>query len=103
MSLPEYLLDLPAEEAARLIALALLDRTAEAARRLGDPTDPTALHDFRVATRRLRSCLQAYRPEIDGSVDAAAPPPPGAAGPRDRAGAATPRCTWPGSASRSRR
>ncbi|HET8833974.1 MAG TPA: CHAD domain-containing protein [Gemmatimonadales bacterium] len=68
MSLPEYLLDLPAEEAARLIALALLDRTAEAARRLLDPTDPTALHDFRVATRRLRSCLQAYRPEIDGSV-----------------------------------
>ena len=68
MSLPEYLLDLPAEEAARLIALALLDRTAEAALRLGDPTDPMALHDFRVATRRLRSCLQAYRPEIDGSV-----------------------------------
>ena len=68
MSLPEYLLDLPAEEAARLIALALLDRTAETARRLLDPTDPTALHDFRVATRRLRCCLQAYRPEIDGSV-----------------------------------
>jgi CHAD domain-containing protein/CYTH domain-containing protein len=68
VSLPEYLLDLPAEEAARLIALALLDRTAEAAQRLLDPTDPTALHDFRVATRRLRSGLQAYRPEIDGSV-----------------------------------
>jgi CHAD domain-containing protein len=68
VSLPEYLLDLPAEEAARLIALGLLDRAAEAALRLADPTDPTALHDFRVATRRLRSCLQAYRPEIDGSV-----------------------------------
>jgi CHAD domain-containing protein/CYTH domain-containing protein len=68
VSLPEYLLDLPAEEAARLIALALVDRTAETARRLLDPTDPTALHDFRVATRRLRSGLQAYRPEIDGSV-----------------------------------
>jgi len=68
VSLPEYLLDLPAEEAARLIALALLDRTADTARRLLDPTDPTALHDFRVATRRLRCCLQAYRPEIDGSV-----------------------------------
>lgn len=68
MSLPDYLLDLPAEEAARLIALALLDRTTDAARRLADPTDPTALHDFRVATRRLRSCLQAYRPEIAGSV-----------------------------------
>jgi CHAD domain-containing protein len=68
VSLPEYLLDLPAEEAARLIALALLDRTAETARRLAYPTDPMALHDFRVATRRLRSCLQAYRPEIDGSM-----------------------------------
>ena len=68
MSLPQYLLDLPAEEAARLIALALLDRTADAARRLADPTDPMALHDFRVAIRRLRSCLQAYRPEIDGSL-----------------------------------
>ena len=68
MPLPDYLLDLPAEEAARLIALAMLDRTAEAARRLADPADPLALHDFRVAIRRLRSCLQAYRPEIDGSI-----------------------------------
>lgn len=68
MPLPAYLLDLPAEEAARLIALTLLDRTADAARRLADPTDPTALHDFRVATRRLRCGLQAYRPEIDESV-----------------------------------
>jgi CHAD domain-containing protein/CYTH domain-containing protein len=68
VSLPDYLLDLPAEEAARLIALGLLDRTAETARRLTDSTDPMALHDFRVAVRRLRSGLQAYRPEIDGSV-----------------------------------
>jgi CHAD domain-containing protein/CYTH domain-containing protein len=68
VTLPDYLLDLPAEEAARLIALALLDGAAEAARRLADPTDATALHDFRVATRRLRSCLQAYRPEIGGSI-----------------------------------
>jgi CHAD domain-containing protein/CYTH domain-containing protein len=66
--LPDYLLDLPAEEAARLIALGLLDRTAETARRLTDSTDPMALHDFRVAIRRLRSGLQAYRPEIGGSV-----------------------------------
>jgi CHAD domain-containing protein/CYTH domain-containing protein len=68
VSLPDYLLDLPAEEAARLIALGLLDAAADAARRLSDRTDPMALHDFRVATRRLRSCLQAYRPEIDGSL-----------------------------------
>jgi CHAD domain-containing protein len=68
VTLPPYLLDLPAEEAARLIALELLDRTADAGRRLADPTDPMALHDFRVATRRLRSCLQGYRPELEGSV-----------------------------------
>jgi CHAD domain-containing protein/CYTH domain-containing protein len=68
VTLPHYLLDLPAEEAARLVALALLDDTADTAHRLADLTDPMALHDFRVATRRLRSCLQAYRPEIDGSV-----------------------------------
>jgi CHAD domain-containing protein/CYTH domain-containing protein len=68
VSLPDYLLDLPAEEAARLLVLALLDRTTDAARRLSDPIDPMALHDFRVATRRLRSGLQAFRPEIGGSV-----------------------------------
>src|SRR5438105_11117070 len=66
--LPDYLLDLPAEEAARLIALSLLDRSAAAAARMADPSDPQALHDFRVATRRLVACLEAYRPEIDGSV-----------------------------------
>src|SRR6266540_3230461 len=66
--LPDYLLDLPAEEAARLIALSLLDRAAAAAARMAEPSDPQALHDFRVATRRLVACLQAYRPEIDGSV-----------------------------------
>jgi CHAD domain-containing protein len=68
VSLPDYLLDLPAEEAARLIALTLLDRAAEAARRLADPTDPMALHDFRVASRRLRSNLQAYRRELAAGV-----------------------------------
>ena len=68
MPLPEYLLDLPADEAARLIALALLDGTVEAAARLANPGDAAALHDFRVATRRLRSCLQVYRPEIESSV-----------------------------------
>lgn len=68
MALPDYLLDLPAEEAARLIALDLLDRAADAARRLIDPTDAVALHDFRVAIRRLRSGLRAYRPEIGQAI-----------------------------------
>ena len=64
MTLPDYLLDLPAEEAARLIALSLLDRTAEAAHRVDDSTDPMGLHDLRVAVRRLQSGLRAYRPEL---------------------------------------
>ena len=68
MTLPEYLLDLPADEAARLIVLALLDRAAVAGRRVADPTDPMAVHDFRVAVRRLRSGLQAFRPEIQPSL-----------------------------------
>jgi CHAD domain-containing protein len=68
VTLPDYLLDLPAEEAARLIVLALLDRAAEAGRRVADPTDPMGLHDFRVAVRRLRSGIQAFRPEIDASL-----------------------------------
>jgi hypothetical protein len=33
-----------------------------------DPLDPEALHDFRVAIRRLRSCIRAYRTELQGSV-----------------------------------
>ena len=35
---------------------------------MADATDPMGLHDFRVAIRRLRSGLQAYRPEIDASL-----------------------------------
>lgn len=66
--LPDYLLDLPAEEAGRLIALALLDAAAAARLRLPNPQDSEALHDFRVALRRLRTCLQAYRTQLEGSV-----------------------------------
>lgn len=68
VTLPDYLLDLPAEEAARLIVLGLLDHAAAAARRVSDLTDPTALQDFRVAVRRLRSGVQALRPEIGPSL-----------------------------------
>jgi CHAD domain-containing protein len=48
----------------RRLALAYLDLADAAAARLlepQDPEDPEALHDFRVALRRLRSCLRAYR------------------------------------------
>lgn len=50
------------EEGARLLALGFLDQAAAAFPRLKDPADTEGLHDFRVALRRLRSCLRAYRP-----------------------------------------
>jgi CHAD domain-containing protein len=58
------LLDLPVERAARLVALDLLDEAAAAVPRLADPADAEALHDLRVALRRLRSVLRAYRPHL---------------------------------------
>lgn len=47
------------------IALRHLDAALKARRRLKRATDPEALHDFRVALRRLRSVLRAYRPWLD--------------------------------------
>jgi CHAD domain-containing protein len=38
-----------------------LDAAGEAAERVASDSDPEALHDFRVALRRLRSVLRAYR------------------------------------------
>ena len=68
MSLPEDLLDLPAPEGARRVALAFLAEMTAARERLHDPEDGEALHDFRVASRRLRSALRAYRGELHESV-----------------------------------
>lgn len=67
-TLPADILRRPAAEAARLIALDYLDAAAQALPRLGDPDDSEGLHDFRVALRRLRSTLRAYRPQLLGSV-----------------------------------
>lgn len=58
----------PPEEGARLLALRHLDQAAAAFPRLQDPADSEALHDFRVALRRLRSCLRSYGPWLDGSL-----------------------------------
>lgn len=55
----------PAEAGARLIALRLLDEARAACDRLADPRDADALHDLRVALRRLRSTLAAYRGCLD--------------------------------------
>ena len=62
------LLARPPEEGARLLALSFLDQARDARPRLADPSDAEALHDFRVALRRLRSCLRAYRSYLDESV-----------------------------------
>lgn len=55
---------LPADEVARRLLLAHLDAAVEANRRLARRTDADALHDFRVALRRLRSLLRAYRRQL---------------------------------------
>jgi len=54
----------PAELGVRRVALGLLAKVREARDRLDDPNDRDALHDFRVALRRLRSWLRACRPHL---------------------------------------
>jgi CHAD domain-containing protein/CYTH domain-containing protein len=55
------LLDLRAAEAVGRIARGYLGDAGDALARLRDRRDTEALHDFRVAVRRLRSVLRAYR------------------------------------------
>lgn len=66
--LPVDLLERSPEESSRLIALSCLAEAAAAHRRFADPEDGEALHDFRVAIRRLRSCCRAYRVHLETSV-----------------------------------
>ncbi len=54
----------PAAEAVRLVAMSRLDEAAAALARMDEPGDEEALHDFRVALRRLRTILRAYRPLV---------------------------------------
>lgn len=68
MSAPSGLLDLSAERASRRLALAYLDDAAAAHARMEAGGDPGALHDFRVAVRRLRSTLRAYADALGGSM-----------------------------------
>lgn len=56
---PSDLLDLPAPLAVRRIALGFLEEAAAAHARLMNQGDDKALHDFRVALRRLRTWLRA--------------------------------------------
>jgi CHAD domain-containing protein/CYTH domain-containing protein len=55
------LLDRPTADAVRRIARGHLSEAAAALTRLRNRRDSEALHDFRVAVRRLRSVLRAYR------------------------------------------
>ena len=68
MPLPADLLRRDAEETVRLIALDLLSQAREAAPRCVDPEDGEGLHDFRVAVRRLRSTLSAWKRLFRGVV-----------------------------------
>lgn len=61
-------LDRPPDEGARIVALGLCAAAEEAARRSASPSDAEALHDFRVALRRLRSVLRAFAPILGGAV-----------------------------------
>jgi CHAD domain-containing protein/CYTH domain-containing protein len=55
------LLYLPACRVARHLGLARMEEWGRARTRLDDPADAEALHDFRVALRRLRSVIRAFR------------------------------------------
>jgi len=50
------------------VALDQLERWARAYARLAQGADPDALHDFRVALRRLRSTLRAFRTEFTADI-----------------------------------
>ena len=62
---PASILDDHETRAVRVVALALLSDAAAQRERLAQPDDPEALHDFRVALRRLRSWIRSFRPLLD--------------------------------------
>jgi CHAD domain-containing protein len=73
----ETLLGEPVDRAARLVALSLIEDAQQAAAELtglakelrdGDTAGDEALHDFRVAVRRLRSWLRAFEPWLDDDL-----------------------------------
>lgn len=56
----QVLLDMPGGVAVRNHALGLIRKTSAASERIPNVGDTEALHDFRVALRRLRTWLRAY-------------------------------------------
>ncbi|MBI4676357.1 MAG: CHAD domain-containing protein [Elusimicrobia bacterium] len=65
---PRNLPERPGTQGAGLLALHRLDAAAAAAERLPRSDDSEALHDFRVALRRLRVVLRLYRQAFRGRV-----------------------------------
>jgi CHAD domain-containing protein len=61
-------MDLSPEEGARVVALGLLEEASTAAEALATGAGEEPLHDFRVAIRRLRSALRAFRPWLEEGV-----------------------------------
>jgi CHAD domain-containing protein len=68
MRLDPELLDGPPAAGARVMALARCADVEAAAARVADPADREALHDLRVALRRLRATLQALAPLLGDAV-----------------------------------
>jgi CHAD domain-containing protein len=62
------LLELASNAAAAAIVLDLLEEAEHCLARLRNRRDRTALHDFRVAVRRLRSMLRTYAPWLGSAV-----------------------------------
>lgn len=69
MKAPAGLLETPADRGARRLALLYLGDAADAHARMEQPDDSEALHDFRVALRRLRSHIRAYGDHLQDSLD----------------------------------
>ena len=65
---PDALLDEDEARAVRVVALALVADATAQRERLSQSDDPEALHDFRVAIRRLRSWMHLHRPVLGRSA-----------------------------------
>jgi CHAD domain-containing protein/CYTH domain-containing protein len=68
MNTPPNLPSLPVDEGSRRLALAYLQDAVAARGRVTGSPDADALHDYRVAVRRLRSCLRAYAKPLRSSL-----------------------------------
>jgi CHAD domain-containing protein len=67
-TLPPQLLGQPAGAVARSIGRLFLLKVLEESARIIADEDPEAIHDFRVALRRLRNWLQAFGPWLEDTV-----------------------------------